>query len=93
MYICLHVSSPSQLSLPISSPPLPSPPSPPLPSHPLSSPSPLLLFLSSTQLFFVYKEYLPKNCIWAVFFFAAVIVVQSVVTDFLVFSYDRIEEQ
>ena len=56
-------------------------------------PSPPLPSLPSTQLFFVYKEYLPKNCIWAVFFFAAVIVVQSVFTDVLVFSYNsRMEE-
>ena len=63
-------------------------------SHTHSSPFSLPILNPSfsplpPQLFFIYKEYLPKHCIWAVFFFAAVIVVQSVFTDVLVFSYDK----
>ena len=77
--------------LPIPTPPLSHSSSLPLLSSltPLLTPTPPLSH--SMQLFFIYKEYLPKHCIWAVFFFAAVIAVESVFTDVLVFSYDTRE--
>jgi heme/copper-type cytochrome/quinol oxidase subunit 4 len=53
----------------------------------------LLSFVATVQvvpffLFFIKKEYISHKFIWFVFFFAAVIILESIFTDVLIFSFD-----